>query len=58
MGSLGGILVQRESASILPLHKPLSCSIISFKKKKQSLTVNSLIVRQLSAELNTFELWR
>ena len=47
MVSSSGMLVKNESTSKLPIYKLLCCSRISFPNKKESLKVNSLIVRQL-----------
>ena len=48
MVSSSGMLVKSEFTSKLPMQKLLSCSTFCFANKKKSLTVNSLIVRQLS----------
>ena len=48
MISSSGMLAKSEPTSKLPIKKLLSCSTISLGNEKESLIVNSLIVRQLS----------
>ena len=48
MVSSNRMLVKSESTSKLPISKLPSCSTISLANEKESLTVNSLIVRKLN----------